>query len=155
MNFDDAFTRLLGHEGGFVDHPRDPGGATNWGISQRSYPGEDIRNLTQARAKEIYRRDFWGPAGCDAAPEALRFALFDFAVNSGVSRAVRTLQEVVGETPDGKLGPRTLQAMQSMPAHRLAARFYGARLEFMAGLPTWASFGKGWARRVAAELRAL
>ena len=65
-DFDAAFTRLLGHEGGLVDHPADPGGLTNWGISQRSYPGEDIRGMTVERARLIYLRDFWGPAGCDA-----------------------------------------------------------------------------------------
>ena len=90
MNFDTAFDKLIAHEGGYVDHPSDPGGATNFGISQRSYPGEDIRNMTLERAKLIYRRDFWGPAGCESVPEAIRVDLFDMAVNSGVSRAVKT-----------------------------------------------------------------
>jgi lysozyme family protein len=152
MNFDQAFERLIGHEGGFVDHPSDPGGATNYGISQRSYPGEDIRGMTLARAKEIYARDFWGPAGCDAMPEAVRFDLFDMAVNSGVRAAVKTLQDAVGETSDGILGPRTLQAVQSMPADRVRARFNGARLHFMAGLSNWPAFSRGWARRIAANL---
>ena len=152
MNFDQAFERLIDHEGGFVDHPSDPGGATNYGISQRSYPGEDIRGMTLARAKEIYARDFWGPAGCDAMPEAVRFDLFDMAVNSGVRAAVKTLQDAVGETSDGILGPRTLQAVQSMPADRVRARFNGARLHFMAGLSNWPAFSRGWARRIAANL---
>jgi lysozyme family protein len=155
MDFNTAFERLIGHEGVYSNHPSDPGGETKFGISQRSYPGEDIKGLTMDRAKELYRRDFWGPAGCDAVPDALRYALFDFAVNSGVRRAVMTLQRIVGETQDGALGPRTLQAIQSMPAPRLAARFYGARLEFMAGLPTWDRFSEGWARRIAAELQSL
>lgn len=154
MNFDQAFDRLLGHEGGYAVL-NDGAGQTNWGITSRSYPGEDIKNLTQERAKTLYRRDFWGPAGCDAVPDSLRYALFDFAVNSGVSRAVKVLQRIVGEVEDGKLGPRTLQALQSMPPPRLVARFYGARLEFMAGLNTWDDFGKGWARRIATELQAL
>lgn len=155
MDFDTAFERLVGHEGGYSNHPSDPGGETKFGISKRSYPGEDIKGLTLDRAKLIYRRDFWGPAGCDAVPDALRYALFDFAVNSGVGRAVRTLQGVVGEVQDGQLGPRTLQALGSMPAPRLCARFYGARLEFMTNLNTWGEFGKGWARRLATELQSL
>ena len=84
MNFDAAFLKLLGHEGGYVNHKADPGGETNFGISKRSYPGEDIKGMTVERAKFIYHRDYWGPAGCDAVPDGLRFDLFDMAVNSGV-----------------------------------------------------------------------
>lgn len=153
MNFDTAFERLIGHEGGYVNHPSDPGGETNFGISKRSYPGEDIKGMTLARAKEIYRRDFWGPAGCDAVPPAIRFDLFDMAVNAGVGRAARTVQRAVGEVEDGIIGPRTLQALGSMPAARLIARFNGHRLEHMASLPTWPAFGRGWARRIAANLK--
>lgn len=152
MTFDDAFERLVGHEGGYVNHPADPGGETKFGISRRSYPGEDIKGLTLARAKAIYLRDFWGPAGCDALPDTLRFDHFDFAVNSGPHTAIVTLQRVVGETQDGVIGPRTLQAVQSMPETRLVARYSGARLAFMANLPTWPAFGRGWARRIADNL---
>lgn len=152
MDFDSAFERLRGHEGGYVNDPRDPGGETKFGISKRSYPAEDIRNLTIERAKAIYLHDFWGPAGCDAVPDALRFDLFDMAVNSGVRAAVKTLQKAAGETEDGILGPLTIQAVSSMPASRLLARFNGARLAFMAELVTWPSFGRGWARRIASNL---
>lgn len=152
MTFDEAFRRLIGHEGGLVDHPADPGGLTKYGISQRSYPGEDIRGINLQRAQEIYRRDYWGPAGCDVVPPGLRFDLFDMAVNAGVGRAVRTLQRAVGQVEDGIIGPRTLQAIQSTPAPRLVARFNGHRLEHMASLPTWPAFGRGWARRIAANL---
>ena len=152
MNFDTAFAKLIGHEGGYVDHPSDPGGATNFGITQRSYPGEDIRGMTLERAKLIYRRDFWGPAGCESVPEAIRFDLFDMAVNSGVRAAVKTLQKAVQETEDGVLGPRTLQATSSMQGSRLVARFNGVRLAFMAGLPNWPAFSRGWARRIADNL---
>jgi lysozyme family protein len=151
-SFDDAFERLIGHEGGLVDHPSDPGGLTKFGISQRTYPGEDIRGMTLDRAKALYRRDFWGPAGCDAVPPGLRFDLFDMAVNAGVRRAVQTLQRAAGETDDGILGPRTLQAISTMPPARLLARFNGHRLEHLASLPTWPSFGRGWARRIASNL---
>jgi lysozyme family protein len=153
MKFDQSFEALLGHEGGYVNDPRDPGGETKFGISKHQYPGEDIANMTVERAKQIYFKDYWGPAGCDAVPEQVKFDLFDMAVNSGVKPAIRTLQYAVGETPDGVLGPRTLQAVQSMPSTRLLARFNGERLQFMTSLPTWTTFGKGWARRIAFNLR--
>lgn len=152
MTFDEAFERLIGHEGGYVNDPRDPGGETKYGISKRSHPGEDIAGMTLERAKAIYLHDYWGPAGCDAAPDNVKFDLFDMAVNSGVKRATLTLQRAVGETEDGILGPRTLQAVQSMPPARLAARFNAIRLRFMTDLPTWPAFGKGWARRIADNL---
>lgn len=152
MTYDEAFERLIGHEGGYVNDPRDPGGETKYGISRRSYPGEDIAGMTLERAKAIYARDFWAPAGCDSLPPGVKFDVFDMAVNSGVRAAVRMLQGAVGETPDGILGPRTLSAAQNMPADRLRARFNGKRLEFMSSLPTWPSFGRGWARRIAANL---
>lgn len=152
MNFDQAFERLIGHEGGYVDNPKDPGGETKFGISKRSYPGEDIKGLTLDRAKAIYKRDFWGPSGCEAVPDAIKFDLFDMAVNSGCGTAIKTLQRAAGSAPDGLLGPNTLQAINSIPAQRLAARFNGQRLEFMAALPTWPAFGRGWARRIASNL---
>lgn len=166
MDFDQAFERLIGHEGGFTDHRDDRGNwtgghvgvgqlkGTNFGISAMSYPGEDIKGMTLDRAKTIYRRDFWGPAGCDAVADAAKFDLFDMAVNSGVKPAVKTLQRAVGEVDDGILGPRTIQAAQSVPGPRLVARFNGHRLQFMTDLKTWDSFGKGWARRIAENLKA-
>jgi lysozyme family protein len=152
MNFDAAFERLLGHEGCYVNDPNDRGGETKFGISKRSYPGEDIAGMTLERAKQIYWHDYWGPAGCDAVPDGVRFDLFDMAVNSGVGAAVRALQRAVGEPVDGILGPRTLQAVQSMPAPRVVARFNGARLLVLADAVTWPAHGRGWARRVASNL---
>lgn len=152
MNFDDAFERVIGHEGGYVNNPADPGGETKFGISKRSYPAEDIKGMTLDRAKAIYRRDFWGPAGCDAVPDAVKFDLFDMAVNSGPVTAIKTLQRAAGVTPDGLLGPITLQALNSIPGPRLVARFNGQRLSLMADLKTWPVFGRGWAKRVAANL---
>ena len=150
--FDVAFARLIDHEGGLVDHPSDPGGLTKYGISQRSYPREDIRGMTLERAKEIYKNDFWNKAGCDAVPSAVIFDLFDMAVNSGVSRAIKSLQRTVGVADDGVLGPVTLQAVQSMSPQRLVARFNGARLLFMASLSNWPAFSRGWATRIANNL---
>lgn len=153
MNFDQAFERLIGHEGGYVNDPRDPGGETKFGISKRSYPAEDIKGLTLERAKAIYRRDFWGLAGCDAVPDAMKFDLFDMAVNSGPQTAIKTLQRAARVTPDGLIGPITLQSLNSTPAPRLVARFNGHRLDFMTDLKTWSVFGKGWAKRVASNLK--
>ena len=152
MNFDEAFEKLIGHEGGYVNNPADPGGETNYGISRRSYPGEDIKGMTLARAKTIYARDFWGPAGCDALFDAAKFQVFDMAVNSGVTAAIKTVQRAVAATPDGKLGPLTLQAIQSMPPARFVARFNGQRLAYMAGLSHWPAFSRGWALRIADNL---
>lgn len=164
MTFDEAFERLLGHEGGLQSRADDRGNwtggrvgvgrlvGTKYGISAAAYPGEDIPGLTLDRAKELYRRDYWGPAGCDAVPDALRFDLFDHAVNSGVRTAVQALQQAVGEVQDGVLGPLTLQAIASMPAARLAARFAGARLLGLTEAAAWATYGRGWTRRVALNL---
>lgn len=164
MNFEQAFKILIGHEGGYTDNPNDPGNwtggkvnsgkllGTKYGIAANTYPSEDIPNLTLERAEALYRRDYWGPAGCDAVPPGVRFDLFDAAVNSGVRQAVRLLQAAVGETQDGILGPKTLQAINSMPPSRLVARFNGQRLMFMTNLAAWKDFGKGWARRVAMNL---
>ena len=154
MNFDQAFERLRGHEGGYVNDGRDAGGETNFGISKRSYPNEDIRGMTLARAKAIYYRDFWMPARCDTLPEGIRFDVFDMAVNSGTSAAIRVVQRAAGALPDGVIGPQTLAAIAAMEPARLGARFSGARLAFMAELPSWPAFGRGWCRRIAANLMA-
>jgi lysozyme family protein len=153
MNFDQAFERLIGHEGGYVNHPHDPGGETKFGISRRAFPMEDIANLTLERAKFLYRRDYWGPAGCDLVPDPIRFDLFDMAVHSGAATAIKALQRAVGEHPDGVLGPLTLQALQSTPAPRVVARFNAERLYKLSDLPAWPAFGRGWVRRVADNLR--
>lgn len=152
MIFDEAFERLIGHEGGFVDHPSDPGGATKYGISRRSYPGEDIRGMTLARAKQIYKRDFWGPSGCDAVPDYLKFLQFDAGVNSGPKVAIKLLQRALGELEDGILGPSTLAACAYANPHRLVARLSAYRLLLMTDLPQWPAFGRGWCRRVANNL---
>jgi len=152
MTFDEAFDILIGHEGGYVTHPRDPGGETKFGISNRAYPALNLKALTLGQAKAIYRRDYWGPAGCDLAPAALRFDLLDMAVNSGVKVAIKTLQRAAGVSDDGLIGPTALSALFQSDPKALQARFNGARLMMMTDLETWPSFGKGWARRIAANL---
>jgi lysozyme family protein len=132
--FDAAVTNVLQSEGGLVDHPRDPGGLTNMGISLRAYPhlGPDgIRNLTREEAIEIYRQNYWAKVP-DALPDGLRWMVFDAAVNHGASRALTWLK-----------------------THPTLEAFTAVRLRFYASLSTWDAFGKGWARRVAHVLEGI
>ncbi len=152
MNFDEAFERLIGHEGGYVNHPNDPGGETKYGISKRSYPGENIKEMTLVRAKDIYQRDYWWKAGCDLVPECVKFDLFDTAVNAGPGAAIRMLQKALGVVQDGVIGPKTMQAISSMDPERLDKRFNGHRLDHLNNLPTWPDLGRGWAQRIAENL---
>lgn len=152
MTFDEAFARVIGHEGGYVNDPRDPGGETKYGISKRAYPRLDIKALTVTTAKAIYLTDYWIPAGCDRAPVAVRYDLFDAAVNSGIQQAVKWLQRAAQVKDDGDFGPKTQAACIALPGDALRARFNGARLQFMTDLPTWDRFGRGWARRIASNL---
>lgn len=153
MNFDLAFDRLMGHEGGYVNDPRDPGGETNWGISKRSYPTVDVKNLTRDGARAIYRRDFWDRINGDRLHDGVAFQIFDFAVNSGIETAVRALQRALDVADDGHWGPRSQAAADAMGESDTIMRLNAERLEFMARLSTWQTFGRGWARRVAGNLR--
>jgi len=155
MNFEQAFVKLIGHEGGYANNPKDPGGETKYGISKRAYPGEDIANMTLERAKSIYQRDYWGPAGCDTVPDTIKFPLFDMAVNLGVKTAIKQLQKTCQTTEDGILGPMTLQALNSMDQIKLAVRLVANQLEYYTGLVTWPAFGKGWSKRVIDNLRGI
>lgn len=150
MNFDIAFDRLIGNEGGYTPGVGDPGGETNWGISKRSYPNVDIKALTREQAKDIYKRDFWDVLG-DAHP-AVKFQVFDFAVNSGIQTAIRKLQAAVRVADDGHWGPVSAKALAAMDPNDVVMRFAAQRLFFMTSLSTWADFGRGWARRVANDL---
>lgn len=151
MEFDTAFDRLIGNEGGYVNLVSDPGGETKWGISKRSYPDVDIKSLTMDDAKRIYRRDFWDVLG-DAHP-AIKFQVFDFAVNAGVATAVRKLQKAIGVADDGHWGPLSRWKLSRMDTNDVLMLFAAERLEFYASLSRWADFGRGWARRIAADLK--
>lgn len=153
MNFDQAFHLLLGHEGGFVDHPADPGGATCWGVTERvaranGYTGP-MKSLPVEVAKAIYKRDYWDAVRADEVPDAVRYALFDGAVNSGVKQSLKWLQRALGVADDGVLGPQTIAAAKAADGQALKAKMLGARLQFMTDLPAWPAFGKGWSRRIA------
>lgn len=156
--FDEALAVVLGHEGGFVQHPRDPGGATKFGITRetlarargRPVSVDDVRNLTVAETAAIYRRFFWDAIRADEVPPGVDLALFDLTVNSGPTRAVRMLQSVLGVPADGILGPRTLKAVRAAHPADVIRRLTRARLGFLARLATWPVFGRGWRRRVLA-----
>lgn len=150
MNFDTAFERLMGHEGGYVNHPNDPGGETNWGISKRSYPHVDIKNLTLATAKTIYLKDFWSLLG--EADPAIKFQVFDFAVNSGIQTALRKLQAAIGVADDGNWGPVSAARLAELDKNDVLMRFIAQRLRFWASLSVWPTFGRGWTRRAADSL---
>jgi lysozyme family protein len=151
-DFDSAFERLIGHEGGYVNHPRDPGGETKYGVTKRSYPNVNIRNLTLDGAKAIYKRDFWDKVRGDEVPYSVAFNLFDGAVNSGPAKSIMWMQAAAGVADDGKFGPITLAAILKADPEGLCARYNGLRLKFMTDLSTWGTFGKGWARRIAENL---
>ena len=156
MTFDEAFSKLLGHEGGYSDHPSDPGGRTMWGVTERvarsrGFTG-DMRTLTRDEAKRIYRADYWEPIRADDLPQQVRFDVFDGAVNSGVKQSVKWLQAAAGATADGVIGPKTLAAVHALTPDRVAKRYNGHRLRFMKDLKNWPSFSRGWAERIAANL---
>lgn len=156
MNFDQAFDRLIGHEGGYSNHPSDPGGETMWGVTARvaranGYTGP-MKEMPRAVAKSIYRNLYWDPVKADHLPDAVRFDVFDGAVNSGVQQSVKWLQRAVGAADDGVIGPKTIAAATSV-GESASAKYNGHRLAFMADLPTWQTFGKGWARRIASNLK--
>lgn len=155
MTFDVVFDRLIGHEGGYSNRnaAADPGGETNWGISKRSYPHLDIKALTRAQAKEIYRRDFWERLNGDRLHDGVAFQLFDFAVNSGTETAVRYFQRALGVADDGHWGPRSQAAAQAMSESDQIMRLNAERLDFMTRLGNWEHNSRGWARRIAADLR--
>lgn len=153
MTFDEAFHELLGHEGGYSNHPADPGGETMWGITKRVARGKGylgaMRDLPVSLAKQWYKEDYWDKVQADNMPEALRYSLFDAAVNSGPGQAIKWLQRAVGVTEDGMLGPKTLAAVSKAIPEAVEARMVGYRLMFMTDLRNWDSFSEGWAKRIA------
>lgn len=150
--FHEAFNRVIGHEGGYSNHPHDRGGETKFGISSRSYPDLDIKNLTLNQARSIYHSDYWYAAGCYMLPAGLAYAVFDAAVNAGVGRATRWLQEAVGTAPDGVIGPATRAAISLSMRNPLNVleTLNAIRLKHYMDLSQQQTdtFGLGWSRRV-------
>lgn len=153
MTFAEVFDRVIGHEGGYKNDPKDPGGETNWGISKRSYPDVDIKNLTRSGAKDIYFKDFWKRIDADSLPDGVVYQLFDFAVNSGIETAVRYLQRAVGAADDGYWGPVSRAKANSMSESDIIKLLIAERMDFQTRLKNWPAHGKGWTRRNAQNLR--
>lgn len=160
--YDDALARVLAHEGGYSNHPADPGGPTNFGITIADYrryvkpraTAADVRAMTLAEAKAIYRSKYWEAMCCDELPAGVDYAIFDYGVNSGTSRAAKVLERIIGsQSADGKLSAAELVLVGGSDAATLIAAICDERLAFLKGLKTWPVFGKGWERRVA-EVRA-
>lgn len=153
VKFLQAINRVLGHEGGYVNDPTDPGGETRFGISKRSYPAVSIKELTRDQAIFIYYRDFWVKAHCEALSDGAGYQLLDSAVNSGIAQSLRFMQRALGVADDGIWGPVTLASSQRVSESDFILLFLAERLDFMTRLKNWPHHGKGWARRIAANLR--
>jgi lysozyme family protein len=154
-NFDQSLKMLLKHEGGYVWHPRDPGGMTNLGVTKRVYEawvGHEVdeaamRALTPDDVAPIYRANYWDAVWGDHLPSGVDFSVFDWAVNSGPARAVKALQRIVGSVSDGIIGPKTMQAVMNMDAEKIIDLMHGERQRFYERLDTFDTFGRGWTRR--------
>ena len=163
MDYNTAFDRLIGNEGGYVDNPKDPGGETNWGITWSVLnqaiganivpAGTIIATLTRDQSKLIYKHFFWDAGQMDQFDAAISFQVFDFAVNSGIGTAIRKLQAAVGVADDGNIGPVTITAIKSFTPAQVIILFVAERLDFWRKLSTWQTFGAGWTARAAADLR--
>ena len=156
-NFDILFNRLMKHEGGYVNHPNDPGGETMWGVTKRvaqahGYFG-DMRKLPKATAQKIADKSYWQAIHGDELPRAVAWQVVDAAYNHGNRNAAKFLQRAIGVNDDGIIGPKTLAAVKAMGQNDIVFKFNAERLEFYTKLGTWATFGRGWARRIAGNLR--
>lgn len=158
-NFELCLNLMLAHEGGFVNHPQDPGGMTNLGVTARVWEEwlgrptneKEMRALTPLMVKPLYKRKYWDAIRADELVDGVDYCVFDVAVNSGVGRAIKFLQQSVGATPDGGFGSITMALVkkaESDPAN-LIELYCARRLEFLESLRSFEHFGKGWSRRVA------
>jgi lysozyme family protein len=155
-NFAEALQHVLKHEGGFVNHPSDPGGMTNLGCTKKvweehcghSVDEKAMRSLTPDDVAPLYKRKYWDKIQGDELPSGVDYIVFDAAINSGPGRAAKWLQACIGVEPDGGIGPKTLAAVAAFDAEQLIADYSKRRLSFLMDLPTWGTFGKGWTRRV-------
>ena len=154
-NFNKCLTMLLHHEGGFVNHPKDPGGMTNLGVTKAVYDKwigreateQEMRDLTPDDVAPIYKKNYWDRVKGDDLPSGVDWACFDWAVNSGSGRPAKALQRCVGATPDGAIGPMTLRAVADNEPKRLVEGVYTQRQKFYENLNTFETFGRGWTRR--------
>jgi lysozyme family protein len=158
--FEAALTEILKHEGGYADHPKDPGGRTMLGVTQRVWEDwtnkpaneAEMRSLTREKVAPLYRKNYWDAVHGDELPGALALCVFDFAVNAGPGRAARYLQKTVGASQDGQIGPATIAAVKAYVTNNGVAQtvkqFQNMRRSYYRQLGTFPTFGKGWLRRV-------
>lgn len=151
---------LMVSEGGYTNDPRDRGNwttgiigkgeckGTKYGISAMAYPNENIKGMTKKRAIELFKKDYWDKCKCDDLPDALSIVVSDCAYNSGCSRANKILQECLGVSADGIIGPKTLSAIKNKDMQKLLWEYHDTRLNFLKSLSTWDTYGKGWKDRV-------
>lgn len=155
-NYDHCLEMILHHEGGYVNHPKDPGGETNLGVTKRVYEewgGEkEMSDLTVEDVAPIYKENYWNRLKGDDLPTGLDLCVFDFGVNAGPGRAAKFLQRMIGSTPDGGIGPNTLAALSayvdSEGLSTAIVNYQAARQEYYESLSTFETFGRGWTRRV-------
>lgn len=157
MTYDDAFERLIGNEGAYSNNPADPGGETMYGITKRvavnfGYTGA-MKDLPLVTAKDIARKGYWVTAGCDNFDFAIAYQLFDMSYNHGPAQSIKFLQGAVGVQADGVIGAQTMKAVGAIPVLGVVCLINAQRIDFYVSLGTWLTFGKGWSRRVAANLR--
>jgi len=153
VNFLTAFEKLLKHEGGFSNHKDDRGGATRYGVTEAvareaGYRG-DMRELPLDLAQRIYKDRYWDAVQAESLPPDVRYIVFDGAVNSGVVQSAKWLQRACGVKDDGVIGPITIRAASSLHSDGLKRRILAQRLRFMASLPNWPAFSRGWSNRIA------
>ena len=152
-----SFELMLKSEGGYVNNPADPGGMTNLGVTKATWENwvgresdeAEMRALTPEKVEPLYKKKYWDAVRGDELPAGISYLAFDFAVNAGAGRSIKTLQTAVGVTPDGGFGPMTMAAVQAVDPVELIERFSQAKEDFYRSLNTFATFGKGWLNRVA------
>ncbi len=156
INFKNALKHVLVHEGGWSDHPKDPGGATMKGVTlvtfQRFFgtekQKEDLRNISDEELEQVYRLGYWDKCCCDDLPAGVDYGVFDAAVNSGPGRGAKWLQAAVGAKQDGSIGPKTILKVKEHDPDKVVDLMCDHRLTFLRSLSNWSVFGKGWQRRV-------
>jgi len=156
-NWEEALAHILKYEGGYVNHPSDPGGMTNLGVTKRvweEWTGKpateaDMRALTPAMVAPLYKKKYWDAVRGDDLPSGVDLCVFDAAVNAGVGRASKFLQQAAGVTADGQIGPKTISAVTAKPADEIIEAFCALREAHYKSLSTFDTFGKGWMRRLA------
>ena len=156
VNYDKCLETILHHEGGYVNHPKDPGGETNLGVTKRVYQEhggtKDMKDLLVEDVAPIYKKGYWDKMKCDDIPSGLDLCLFDFGVNAGPGRAAKFLQQMIGTVVDGGIGPNTLAKLEEYirenGEHEAVKKYQEMRQKYYESLSTFATFGKGWTRRV-------